>query len=1174
MIDKLLKKKLVLAVYLLAALFVLGVSPHKAHAINSTTISNLEPIVSSANTDPGNSGYTPWMAVGVGAYNGPYSQAKAYTTQDSTLTITQAPCVMQDVGSPHTEYWVFSMYTDPNGVKEDFGSLVADSGIKGPTTCGQSFNLPLNNGTPSKLKGHGGWSTFYVMAYMWDPISGPDTERSFRMGVNNGGLVGLTRAEGCGVNHNPCGPSDPDAYSGIYSRNLQTGVGVQSEMWDYAVQFAPRCGESTTGASVTLYDMDQGVYSPQNLGAAIQRDDRTTSGYTWNTIAQTNSFTSGSGNFDTIPFNAGGSSADQFRERLILSGVNWRNTIQLWLPYDQFDARTSVGQSCSPPPADAYCTSAHSPTAPLSGQAVQMTVNLHNSSASGGPTFNSNWQVRQVSPGGQVVAVSPNLAPGANEPLGPFNINARTTTTQTSVDFTYQLFDPNGTAIGSPCTNTVTWKAKPTAGTAACTPTPGNNGTYQVGQSATMIVTLANNTGNSIPGTVQMRQVSPGGQAKTLGSALADGSSVDFPAYNISARSAPTTVTFTYTLFTGPNAGDPAFSPSITCQANITWTSCTSNCGGGLPPSFAVNCSETHVYNLTSTATTTKTTSGATYQTYQPPPWPTPPAPAGSPFLPGVKTYSYTPTITTTSTAKTIPLHFHFSGSDGSSNDAYFDQSRGNAIPNPSSDARFDTFNDFGFLWPHISYTVTLEAQTSGDVGTGENGPYGYNLQLGSQNLNNDCLDAACGSPSTVDAEPGQTKAMSYGVYIYNHTNKTFSANDGNGYHFSAGSDGGIVNISGINASPDLQPGNPSTTNVGFSARIDYTGGFWITMEFKGGAIGLPSLQVPCPPGSATPATRAYFEVRGSDISTGGGFSNPNSVCATTAPGYVSPATGYSSTSGRYDYAGGVRAYANPNAGRGSAAQYGLLSLGLTIGSPNGPIGFFSGHNEVFANTGVPNAPNGGNLGGYLSPSGPTSAHCVDDFFTKTRIKDTTPTPFSGNNITGLASGQYEYNGPMTLTSFGCGTPSIGVGKQITLYVDGDVTIDNNICYAKQWDPTNRANVPYFALIVHGNITLTSGVSQLDGLYVAQPSSDTDGIFNTCDTFCAGQLIVNGAVIAQQVSLNRAHGTLGPLDADVNNLTTNPAEIFNYVPSMIIGTPNFNPLYNSLEALFSLPPVF
>jgi len=567
MIDLSIRTKLLITSQLLFLLFLVGfISPHKAHAINSTTISSLGPILSSANTDPGNQAYTPWMAVGVGAYNGPESNAKAYAkvgAGQTNLTVTQAPCAMQDVGSPQTEYWVFPMYTKSDGISEGFtNGPVGDSGIKGPGTCGQSFNIPLNGGVASTLKGHSGWMTFYVMAIMWNPVGGSDNERSFRLSVDNGGLVGLTRAEACTYNRTSCNSTYADAYTGIYSRNLGTGVGVQSSMWDYAVQFGARCGESVGANSVVLYDMDPGVYSPQNLGGTIQKDNRTASGYNWSTIAQKGSFNGGSGNYDSINFTA----SYQDRYRLILNGINWRNTLQIYLPYDQFDAQTSVGQACNPPPASASCTTAHSPTSPLSGQAVQMTVNLHNTSGSGGPTFNSGWEVRQVSPGGGVVPVSPNLAPGANEPLGPFNINARTTTTTLSVDFTYQLFDTNGTAIGTPCTNTVTWSAKPAAGTASCTATPGSNGTYQVGQSASMIVTLANNTGKSIPGTVQMRQVSPGGQAKTLGSALADGSSVDFAPYGINARSAPTTVTFTYTLFTGPNAGDPAFSPSVTCQ--------------------------------------------------------------------------------------------------------------------------------------------------------------------------------------------------------------------------------------------------------------------------------------------------------------------------------------------------------------------------------------------------------------------------------------------------------------------------------------------------------------------------------------------------------------------------------------------------------------------------------
>jgi len=955
----------------------------------------------------------------------------------------------------------------------------------------------------------------------------------------------------------------------------------------FQLGFAPNCQlTSATGpkpVTVNWFDMDAGqpnqngkspiksaIFEYSESGAQSIPNFTGVSGGSYDQNTGIVSITSQNGQRGSVSFMM----KPHYKYMWIVYQIYTANGIQFQLPTDSYNTLINYSNCGSTTgAANAKCVATAVDPLPQVGDPATVNVKLTNTSTgTNPPTFNNTYEVRQVTPGGMVIAVSPNLSPGNSETLGTFNINARTTAQ--TVTFHYQLFDGAGKQVGSECTTDITW----TAGAVSCIAVPDST-THKLGESASIVVTLKNNSGSALPGTDEMRQVTPGGQAKQLGSSLANGSSRVLPAYTINARSTTQTVTFYYALFSGSSAGSPAVGNNPLCNTQITW-----NGTGTSPPpaSFTVACGYTHVYNLTSTATSSTTTSGGTYQTYQQPDnypstpyvWATPPPPAGSPFLPGVPTYSYTPTTTTSSTATTIPLHFHFAGSDGSSNDAYFDKSRGNAIGNPIADQPFDTFNQFGFLWPHVSYTVTLEAQTSGDVGAGENGPYTYNQQLGSQNLNGNCLDASCGTPSSVDAEPGQTKTLSYGVYIYNHTNKTFSANDGNGYNFSVGSNGGVVNVSGVNASPDLSPGDPSTTNVSFSARIDFTGGFWVTMNFKGGAISLPSLSVPCPAGSITPATRAFFEVRGSDISTGGGFSDANSVCATTAPGYVSPATGYSSTSGRYDYAGGVRAYANPNAGRGSQAQYGLLSLGLTIGSPNGPIGFFSGHNEVFANTGVPNAPNGGNLGGYLSPSGPTSAHCVDDFFTKTRLTDSTPAAFSGNSITGLASGQYQANGPITLTSAGCGSPSVGVGKQITLYVDGDVTINNNICYAKQWDPTNRANVPYFALIVHGNITLTSGVSQLDGLYVAQPSSSFNGIFNTCSDFCPNQLIVNGAVIAQQVSLNRAHGTLGPLDADVNNISSQPAEIFNYVPSMIIGTPNFNPLYNSLEALFSLPPVF
>ena len=317
------------------------VAPHKAKAINNTIITATTTELNSANTNPANQTFSPWLAVGVGQYNGPYSQAKVYTKGNSTLTINQAPCAT-DVGAPSVTYYVTKLQT--SGSREIGITSAGQSGPKGAGTCGQSFTIALTGGIPSTLPGHENWSTFYVSAIMDNSPGSGDNERSFRISVDNGGLTGLSRTEFCGTNFNPCGPGNIEAYTGIYARNLGTGVGPQSSMWDYAVQFAPRCGEPVGGGtSVSLYDMDPSVYSPQNLSAELQKDDRTNGSFNWATINNKTSFNSGSGKFDAMSFTS--SQADRYK--LTFRGINWRNTIQVFIPYDQFDAQASVGQACN-----------------------------------------------------------------------------------------------------------------------------------------------------------------------------------------------------------------------------------------------------------------------------------------------------------------------------------------------------------------------------------------------------------------------------------------------------------------------------------------------------------------------------------------------------------------------------------------------------------------------------------------------------------------------------------------------------------------------------------------------------------------------------------------------------------------------------------------------------------
>jgi hypothetical protein len=238
----------------------------------------------------------------------------------------------------------------------------------------------------------------------------------------------------------------------------------------------------------------------------------------------------------------------------------------------------------------------------------------------------------------------------------------------------------------------------------------------------------------------------------------------------------------------------------------------------------------------------------------------------------------------------------------------------------------------------------------------------------------------------------------------------------------------------------------------------------------------------------------------------------------------------------------------------------------------------------MFANTG-PGFNYGANPpGGFLNGSPQNGYGCTKDYFTDTQAN---PQPYSGdlqndiNNNCPNNRCQFIANSNTQINA-----ANVPDGKQVTLYVNGNVTITGNIDLSNPgFDPTNPANIPYFNLIVKGNIILTEGVNRLYGVYIAQPAN-SGGIFATCNNgpnaqditadtnACTRQLIVNGAVIAQHVELLRSHGTLHTPSPDPNGISGNPAEIFNYVPSLLIGNPALSTQPGTIEGIFSLSPVF
>lgn len=327
-------------------------------------------------------------------------------------------------------------------------------------------------------------------------------------------------------------------------------------------------------------------------------------------------------------------------------------------------------------------------------------------------------------------------------------------------------------------------------------------------------------------------------------------------------------------------------------------------------------------------------------------------------------------------------------------------------------------------------------------------------------------------------------------------------------------------------------------------------------------------------------AANPYFQVTGGDIFTGGqyeSFSAPSTFsCDTSSANYQAPNFSDFSTT---KTAGGILAYATYNGSTtaGAKGDFGVMALGLIEGSSSG-YGFGS-NGETGKNTLTFSNSNNNGLssdefwGGFSEGTVHQQNNCIKDYYNS---KQVSPGAWGGN-LTAAGSGQY-IDGTASGVAFELNAGTIDSGESITLFVNRDVYIKGNITYGAH----NANNVPKFALIVNGNIFVDpAAVTQLNGLYVAQPTNATNGVIWTCATpsvngptaataftTCQNKkLTFNGAVIARQVNLTRLNGDVG---GDF-------AESFNYIPEMVIGGPFFNPPSSTelkVESLISLPPVF
>jgi len=230
------------------------------------------------------------------------------------------------------------------------------------------------------------------------------------------------------------------------------------------------------------------------------------------------------------------------------------------------------------------------------------------------------------------------------------------------------------------------------------------------------------------------------------------------------------------------------------------------------------------------------------------------------------------------------------------------------------------------------------------------------------------------------------------------------------------------------------------------------------------------------------------------------------------------------------------------------------------------------------------------------------SQQCARDNFAYINYSQLTQAP--NGNIQSLTSGSYRLDGN-AVQSITTGTGGIPYGERIVLYREGDVYINDTANSGRfgyegsDWQ--DRSQIPSFTLVVRGNIYIDATIRQLDGVYIAQPTTDNAGntvggeIF-TCATnagagrdltnpvnsaalfnSCRNQLVIYGAFQAQRVHLLRTVETASSATPREPFTATGAGEVFIYPPELFLtqggGLPSSSGAYN-LQSLIALPPVF
>jgi hypothetical protein len=338
-----------------------------------------------------------------------------------------------------------------------------------------------------------------------------------------------------------------------------------------------------------------------------------------------------------------------------------------------------------------------------------------------------------------------------------------------------------------------------------------------------------------------------------------------------------------------------------------------------------------------------------------------------------------------------------------------------------------------------------------------------------------------------------------------------------------------------------------------------------------------------------TVVNKPYVSFYSNDLAAGYGFDDTVSGTCIEDNGPVNPIS--------RPYPGQVIAF-NRNSGagyQGSSSQLAIKALGLITGVNSGSTNSPTNPSLLsFANTPAKVAPVfGGEFG--------SSAQCIRDYLDNFDPSSATHQggPFApfGNSVTAASAPgrqKFTYNGDLVINR----TNAIPEGSRWTIYVNGNVTIKNNIEYENEgsgW--SDKSKIPALYLIVRGNISIASNVTQLDGIYIAQPKKETNGavapdpisgrIFTCTDdtgtpiplanlySTCNQQLKIYGSFLAQRVHLDRTFKSLRDGGVGDSAYGSDAAELFVSSPEVYLAEPNLKPseFEDTVDYITTLPPI-